>query len=357
MTKVLNSGKRVFFTSMMILMLIAMMLSSVVAPAYALGEFPEEPVTLTACYNGEMGYVPGVTMKAYKIASMDSNAQFTVEEEFAGYSIDFSALDDQDQWRTFGETMANYIDRNSANHTPKYTAVTNDAGIAEFGEVEPGLYVVVCPVYKYKKTTYTVDVSVLTAPALDVVTGEWMNESVFYPKYRSETEPAVPPATQGLEVLKIWKDENVESVTRPDSIEVELVCDGTVIDTQILDKNNGWTYKWQNLEIGKKYSIVEKTVPEGYTVTVTQDSDTQFTVTNTAIPKEEEEEPEKPEEPKNPPVNPPSNPPADKPTTPTPSSPTLPDTGVHWMGAIMFGAAGIVVLTLGILRRRSGVVE
>lgn len=356
MTKVLHSRKRIFGTTLMALMLIAMMMFSAVAPTLALGEFPEDPITLTACFNGDMSTVPGVTLNAYKIASMDNNAKFTVEDEFAGYSIDFSALDNQEQWRTFGETISGYINKNSSTHAPKYTAVTNENGIAEFGEVEPGLYVVVCQPYVYRGYKYTVDVSVVTAPMIDAETGDWDNASVFYPKYKSETEPPAPPSTPGLEVLKIWNDEGVEGVTRPESIEVELVCDGAVVDTQVLDKNNGWKHSWENLELGKKYDVVEKVVPEGYTVSTVRDSDTMCTITNTAVPPEkpDEPEPEKPVEPEKPTPTPPANPPSN-PTTP--SSPRLPDTGVHWMGAIMLGISGVIIFTFGALRRRSGAAE
>ncbi len=86
-------------------------------------------------------------------------------------------------------------------------------------------------------------------------------------------------------VVKDWVDSGFEA-DRPDTITVELYKDGTLYDTVYLSAATGWQYKWDKLPLGN-YTVVEKTVPEHYTATVTGDGST-FVITNTHdIPKDD----------------------------------------------------------------------
>ena len=199
MTKVINRSKRILAIMGIAILLISMMgLTSFAA------EFDQDkPITLTAVFQGDAQGIDGVTMKAYKVADMDAEANFTVTDEFYDYDIDFSALNDQGSWRALGETIAAYVDRDMID--PVKTAVTKD-GKAEFGTVEPGLYVVIPSnptVYDHK--SFTVDISVVTAPLY--IDGEWENECVFSPKYKYDNVPV--PGTAGIEVIKIWGNQDL----------------------------------------------------------------------------------------------------------------------------------------------------
>ena len=85
-------------------------------------------------------------------------------------------------------------------------------------------------------------------------------------------------------VTKIWKDENNIEGFRPNSITVELLDNNNkVVDSAILSESNNWTHTFTNLSLnadGKeiKYTVREKEVPEGYTVSYDQDN---LTITNT----------------------------------------------------------------------------
>ena len=321
------------------ILMIAVLLASAFQPAFAMEDFDTEtPMTLTASFTGKAAEVDGLPLDVYKIASMDEDLDFQVEEKFTDYGINFSGINNQDDWRTIGVTLRSYIMRDQIE--PDYSKVTVN-GTAEFGEVEPGLYLVLGPdFYVFDETEYSVDITLVAVPGI----GEnenWINEVVFSPKYTYNSPPPAP-STKGLKAIKIWKDEDVEGITRPESIELELVCDGEVVEVVTLNKENGWTYEWGALDSKKTHTITEKNVPEGYTVGIDVDGDT-CTVTNTAEPPEEPPTPA-PEPPKNPTPTP----------TPTPSVPQLPNTGVPWIPAIILGASGIVLLFMGIFRRNSG---
>ncbi|MFD0956407.1 Cna B-type domain-containing protein, partial [Virgibacillus alimentarius] len=70
---------------------------------------------------------------------------------------------------------------------------------------------------------------------------------------------------------KTWKDDNAED--RPDSITVELVQNGKVIDSKEVTAETDWKYSFKDLEkydengVAYKYTVQEKPV-EGYETTV-----------------------------------------------------------------------------------------
>ena len=95
------------------------------------------------------------------------------------------------------------------------------------------------------------------------------------------------PETTETEVLKVWDDNDDKHGKRPESIVVELQADGETIGTEVLNEANGWAAKREKLpKYNNKqpiiYSWVESTVPEGYTMTLSVDSETGLTtITNT----------------------------------------------------------------------------
>lgn len=83
-------------------------------------------------------------------------------------------------------------------------------------------------------------------------------------------------------VKKVWNDNNNEANVRPDSVTVQLMKDGKAYrNTIVLNEANGWGYTWTSLPNGSKYEVVEVEVPDGYKVSVVNDTYYNFTVTNT----------------------------------------------------------------------------
>ena len=76
--------------------------------------------------------------------------------------------------------------------------------------------------------------------------------------------PAPPPPTyEQLTVRKIWND---NGTNRPDSVSVNLLCDGEYERSVVLKEDNQWTYTWDRLDDKYNWSVEEADVPEGYTV-------------------------------------------------------------------------------------------
>lgn len=102
----------------------------------------------------------------------------------------------------------------------------------------------------------------------------------------TNTYSSVEPSGDTVErtVSKVWDDKGYES-KRPISVQVSLLQDGAVYDTQVLSADNGWRYTWGELpkydaggnEIA--WSLSEAYVP-GYTSTVSCNGQV-FELTNT----------------------------------------------------------------------------
>ena len=134
------------------------------------------------------------------------------------------------------------------------------------------------------------------------------------------------PATTKVTVVKVWNDDANKDGLRPASVTINLLANGWVIRTAVIDAANDWQIAFGDLMMyshqGQRivYTVVEANVPAGYQSTVSQDGMT-FTVTNTHRPTK----PGQPTTPSTP--GKPSTP--STPTTPsvpvTPSTPTTPN--------------------------------
>ena len=81
-----------------------------------------------------------------------------------------------------------------------------------------------------------------------------------------------------LSVRKVWSDGN--SAHADDSITVNLLKDGQVEQTAVLNANNGWAYTFDRLVEGFTWTVEEAQVPAGYTASY-ETVGTTVTITNT----------------------------------------------------------------------------
>lgn len=91
--------------------------------------------------------------------------------------------------------------------------------------------------------------------------------------------------TKNITVNKKWVDDNNRDGIRPDSVEVQLYGNGKVVDTAILNEANGWKHVFENVFVNEngeeiEYEVKEKEVT-GYTASIEETSEDNWTVTNT----------------------------------------------------------------------------
>lgn len=81
-----------------------------------------------------------------------------------------------------------------------------------------------------------------------------------------------------LSVRKVWSDGNANHTG--ESITVNLLKDGRVERSQVLNAENGWAYTFDRLPEGHTWTVEEASVPAGYTVSY-DTVGTMTTITNT----------------------------------------------------------------------------
>lgn len=307
-----------------ILMTIIMLVSIMAPTAYAYEKIDMgKPVTLAVQFT-EGPKVPGMEFRAYRVATVDENVNFTLTDAVAAYGV--AMPNDQAGYRALAETLSGYFARDGV--TPTAIAVTDETGKADFGELEKGLYLILADRYKSPadNMTYISSPSLIALPnSTDGNT--WIYDVTIAPKYTSIPPiPETPGETIDINVIKVWTGE-ANKDKRPTEVVAELVCDGQVMDSVVLNSSNNWRHTWKELDATKTYNVTEKAVPQGYTVTIVRDGNT-FTMNNYS---------------------------GDVPPPTPPSTPKLPQTGQLWWPVPILAGAGLAFIIAGKLRKRTAV--
>jgi pilin isopeptide linkage protein len=126
---------------------------------------------------------------------------------------------------------------------------------------------------KYDDTEYPVTVTAEKD-------GDSLKTSVSYP---SGSPVFTNRAVRDLTVKKVWDDDNDKNGMRPDSVAVNLMNDGEVVDTAELSEGNDWSFTFEGLDPDKDYTVSEVLAEDsGYSCDISYDGDT-VTLTNEFI--------------------------------------------------------------------------
>jgi len=109
------------------------------------------------------------------------------------------------------------------------------------------------------------------------ITSDVSDPDTLYWTFAKHTEPYEGQT----KVVKLWKDTGYTE-NRPESITVDILKDGVFIESQELSESCSWSYRWTVPDDGAVWQVVEREVPEGYTVTVSDNGNT-FLLTNITI--------------------------------------------------------------------------
>ena len=232
----------------------------------------------------------------------------------AGVAI-FASLEDLDSsgLRSLAQTLDAYVARDKL--TPLLSQKTGEDGMVSFEGLSPGLYLVLGESYTQDNTVYTPSPMLFYLPSQGE-DGGWEYEVTASCKFDQEE---ITDATVSRKVQKVWKDSGNQS-KRPEMVFVQLLENGAVVDTVALSEENNWEYTWEGLDASSRWQVAETNVPDGYTVTVTQEG-TLFVVTN---------------------------------TYPGKTPPKLPQTGLLWWPVPLLACAGLVLVIAGAAARRRG---
>ena len=204
----------------------------------------------------------GAELSLYYVASAelgsDNNLSYTFTDTFkdCGCTIDDPAL---------SVKLDTFVTEHSVS-TEKLVTDTN--GTVSFTNLPLGLYFV--------KQTNTVSGY---APCTSfLVTVPYYNADGYVYDVNASPKTDIARLTD-ITIKKVW---NTDASTKAaDSVTVQLLRDGVVIETATLNEQNHWQVTYTDMPESDAYSIVEVNVPKGFTATYSK-SGYVFTVTNTS---------------------------------------------------------------------------
>lgn len=275
---------------------------------------PDAKAGITIRYNEE-----GAEFTLYKVADVSSDVIFTPTASFQGYPLKWNGLDAEGQ-RVLAETLDVYVSRDKIPETTKL--IMDAEGQAAADNLDTGLYLVIGKPVQNSDSGFTPVPFLVSLPS-DGEDGSWD----YHPVIDAKRKPLDSYLSDVIQrrVTKNWDDEGQET-KRPDTIVVELLKDGAVEETVELNKNNNWSYIWKELSTKYEWKVMEKDVPEDYTVTVVLENKT-FTITNTANNKKNSQVPG--------------------------DDHMLPRTGQLWWPVPVLAFAGMASLLIGLVRKKT----
>lgn len=244
---------------------------------FQVAAWAQETSTIKISYVGE-----GIEFKLYKVGEISSNEEVTLTGDFSGYSVSFDKSE-------AAQTLAAYVLRDKI--IPMAKSKTNSEYNVLFSGLNRGVYLITGNKYTSGKKKYTalpVIVSVLNDKDNRniLVNGKYEVKDISTPSGGGSPSDGITE----ISVIKVWKGGTVKS-----DVTVQLLRDGTVYNEVVLNSVNNWRKTWNGLSDSYSWTVVEKTVAEGYEVSIEKDGSV-FIITNTYKPTI----PGKPDNPNNP---------------------------------------------------------
>ena len=296
-----------------------------------------EGCSLTLEYiDEEAGALEGVTFKLYTIATGYSG-RYQLTEAFAGHHADVDGVNwgIGEDMSDLASTLSDYIASDAIE--PDKTGITNANGRLTFAGLPNGLYLALGETLTDDGWIYVPQPILIWLPCMNPE-GKLDYTPVCGPKHDKY------PETVDRIVEKVWVGEG----SHPQSVVIQLLCDGEVYSEVTLNALNSWKHVWKDLPGNHNWQVTEKDVPDDYTATITQNGIT-FTVTNTKNTPPASDTPNTPDVPDTP----------DVPNTPdipnTPDNPDEPDnppkTGDEsmmgmYISLMLISGAGILMTAL-----------
>ena len=227
--------------------------------------------SLTLHYQKDGKAFSDLQIGIYRVAKASSDGTFDLITPFSSYPVNIHGITMQEQWQNIAATLSAYIVANQV--TPDREEQTDEDGIAQFSDLETGLYLVREVVAENAEGTYIFNQFMVYLPTPQP------DGSYDYQVQANPKCTGFVPKTQ-YTVTKLWQDEG-NRTARPKEVVVEIYKDGMLQETQVLSASNNWSYTWyvSGEEYGK-WMVAERAVPDPYKVTIQQKGSV-FSIINT----------------------------------------------------------------------------
>jgi hypothetical protein len=245
---------------------------------------PDRECLLTLNYSCNGISFENLPVQLYQIAAVSAEVQYTLTPEFQSSGLELNGIQSGAEWNTILTTLEAHI--LAEGISPDHSGATDPEGRVTFEALEPGMYLVASVRGEENGWTYQFRSALIALPGLDT-NGLWQYEVGV--NLKAEVHPPEEPEELQFQLLKLWKDEGNED-KRPVSIEAEIFRNGKSYATVVLSEENNWSYSWTAPADGARWMVVERNIPEGYTLTV-EERTTTFILTN-SIPQTPDDNPQ-----------------------------------------------------------------
>ena len=239
---------------------------------------PENECSLTISYCYAETAFSDVEVKLYRIADVSADFKYTLTQFFVDSGLILDGIRTAGEWNVVRSILEAHI--LASNITPDFISATNDGGQVSFENLRAGMYLAVAGQVEQNGLHYQFDSALIALPGLGA-DGRWQYQVSVNAKGE-----ALPPVDSDeeveLKILKLWRGDDGQNA-RPKSIEVEIFRDGISYKTVTLSEENHWAYSWSVKDDGANWAVIERNVPQGYTMTVEERQGT-FVLTNTWTP-------------------------------------------------------------------------
>lgn len=222
--------------------------------------------SLSVTYSSHGLVFENLDVKLYKVAEMSSDYKYTLCGGFEKYRVELNGVKESTEWQEINQTLNGYITADDVKPTAEQK--TNEKGKVVFGGLSCGMYLVSEEKVTKDSSEYTFESFMVSLPSVNE-DGTWNYNVSAEPKADKKTPENPTKDKIKYTVVKTWKDIG-NTDKRPQSIKVEIFKDGKTQKTETLSSKNDWSYTWETENDGSKWTVVERDVPTGYTVSVTQ---------------------------------------------------------------------------------------
>lgn len=207
--------------------------------------------------------VVGAKFNVYFVAEAtlqeDESLTITYTEFFADCGI---PLDDPD----LAEKLSDYVE---THDVPTEVLTTDENGQIGYEELTYGLYLL--------RQTGAVKGFSTCSPFLFAVPLVTENEVIYDVDASPKTEVT---RIKDINIQKVWLSDRPQ--TTDASVTIQLLRDGKVVETAVLNDANQWKITYENMPVSDAYSVKEIDAPKGYMPLYAQDG-YDFTVYNMSV--------------------------------------------------------------------------
>ena len=252
-------GRKILALFAMVLFIITCV-NTVAAEEFDPGKTGSISVTLTEQYDKEP--IVGAELSVYFVAAVyintNGNLNYIYTDAFKNAEIDMK-----------DPSLAAKLDAYVLEHNVSAVTITTDEnGTATCKDLALGLYFI--------RQTGTVEGFAPCTPFMVTVPGRNADGYVYAVNASPKTEVA---RLTSITIKKVWNTD--ASTEAADHVTVQLLQNGNVVQTAILNAQNNWQVTYTGMPESDAYSIEEVDVPKGFTATYQQKGYI-FTVTNTS---------------------------------------------------------------------------